>query len=78
MVRGEKAALYAASGIPEYWILDLAHGQVEVLRDPGPSPEQPEASEYRNRQIYPSDVDLQPLLVPGPELPISCFFPTGS
>ena len=32
--RGRKSALYAESGIPEYWIVNLIDGQVEVCRDP--------------------------------------------
>ena len=33
----KKAALYAAAGIPEYWIVDLEGKVVEVYRKPGPS-----------------------------------------
>jgi Uma2 family endonuclease len=29
-----KAAIYAAAGIPEYWIVNLREGAVEVRRDP--------------------------------------------
>lgn len=32
--RGEKAALYARAGVREYWIVDLANGELEVRRDP--------------------------------------------
>ena len=32
--RGLKAAIYARAGIPEYWIVNLAEGSVEVHRDP--------------------------------------------
>jgi Uma2 family endonuclease len=32
--RGVKLALYARSGIPEVWIVDLAAGQVEGYRSP--------------------------------------------
>ncbi len=31
-----KAPLYAASGVPEYWILDLEARVIEVYRDPAP------------------------------------------
>jgi Uma2 family endonuclease len=31
------ADIYAASGIPFYWIIDVDDGQVEVYSDPGPS-----------------------------------------
>lgn len=32
--RGRKAAAYARSGIPEYWIVDLEGRTVEIRRDP--------------------------------------------
>ncbi|MHB1556450.1 MAG: Uma2 family endonuclease [Isosphaeraceae bacterium] len=31
------ADIYAAGGIPVYWIVDVDHGQVEVYSNPGPS-----------------------------------------
>jgi Uma2 family endonuclease len=33
--RGTKVRLYAAAGIPEYWIVDLAGDRIEVYREPG-------------------------------------------
>jgi len=33
--RGTKQRLYAAAGIPEYWIVDLADDRIEVYREPG-------------------------------------------
>jgi Uma2 family endonuclease len=30
-----KAALYAAAGIPDYWVVDVAARRVRVFRDPG-------------------------------------------
>ena len=35
--RGEKWTAYAKGGIPEYWIVNLAKGCVEVYTDPGPA-----------------------------------------
>jgi len=32
--RIRKASLYAAAGIPEYWVLNLMDGQLELFRDP--------------------------------------------
>jgi Uma2 family endonuclease len=32
--REVKPKLYAAAGIPEYWIVDLQHRRVEVYRAP--------------------------------------------
>jgi Uma2 family endonuclease len=33
---GEKAAVYAAGGVPDYWVVDAAAEIVHVLRHPGP------------------------------------------
>ena len=35
--QSEKAAAYAASAIPEYWIIDLKDRVIRVLRDPEPT-----------------------------------------
>ncbi len=40
--RGRKAAAYARSGIPEYWIVDVEGRTIEVRRDP-----EPETGRYR-------------------------------
>src|SRR5579885_2622653 len=39
--RGEKANLYAAAGVADYWVLDLVNRQLLVFRDPKPDPAQP-------------------------------------
>jgi Uma2 family endonuclease len=49
--REVKASLYAAAGIPEYWISNLVHGQLEILRDPGPMAETRFGYGYRSRTI---------------------------
>jgi Uma2 family endonuclease len=33
---GEKAAIYAAGGVPDYWVVDAAAEIVHILRMPGP------------------------------------------
>ena len=32
-----KAAVYAAAGIPEYWLINLRDDIIEVFRDPAPA-----------------------------------------
>lgn len=59
--RRKKLPLYAASGIPFYWLVDLAVCQVEVYDDPtGPSP----APAYRRCATF-GLADEIPLVVDG-------------
>jgi Uma2 family endonuclease len=34
--RGLKAAIYAAAGVPEYWVVDLNQNHIEIFTGPGP------------------------------------------
>ena len=34
--RLSKGRIYAGAGIPEYWIVNLRDGRIEILRDPDP------------------------------------------
>ena len=45
--RGEKAQLYAAAGIADYWVVDLNSRLVIVHRDPQPDPASPSGAAYR-------------------------------
>jgi Uma2 family endonuclease len=36
--RGRKMRIYAAAGVPEYWLINLPGNVVEVYRQPGPHP----------------------------------------
>jgi Uma2 family endonuclease len=49
MDRGKKLAVYAAEGIPNYWIVDLANRQVECYAAPGGSGDK--APSYGDRRI---------------------------
>jgi Uma2 family endonuclease len=46
--REYKASLYARAGIRDYWIVDVAGGVIEVLREPEESPDAPYGWRYRN------------------------------
>lgn len=56
----EKKPLYAASGIPIYWIINLVQHQVEVYSDP-------EGREYRKSQVYSRDQEV-PVILDGVEV----------
>ena len=54
---GEKADLYAAAGIKDYWVMNLPHRSIEVRRDPG-------TGRYRGLQTYTGDNEIRPLAMP--------------
>jgi len=55
--REDKRLLYAAAGIPEYWILFVKTKQLEILRDP-------RAGDYRSRAILKPGDTVAPLAAP--------------
>jgi Uma2 family endonuclease len=55
--RLRKALLYARAGIPEYWIVDLVRGALEVHRSPSPEG-------YRSRTVLGSSDTVSPLARP--------------
>jgi Uma2 family endonuclease len=62
--RSIKTRIYAAAGVPVYWIINLIDGQIEVYTLPtGPDP----VPDYRRRQDYKRS-DMVPLVVDGIEL----------
>jgi Uma2 family endonuclease len=56
--RGVKKSLYARHGIPEFWIVNLAAGEVEVCREP-------ERGHYLSVSDVGRDEVLEPRLLPG-------------
>jgi len=54
---GEKAELYAAAGIKDYWVVDVAAQVVEVRREP-------DGSRYRALTTYRGDDPIRPLARP--------------
>lgn len=62
--RGLKKAIYAAAGIPVYWIVNLAERQVEVYTDPTGPCDQPS---YRQRHDFRPGQEI-PLLLDGREV----------
>ena len=59
--RKRKLGLYARSGIPEYWIVNLKHGRLEVYRDPAPDLDADLGWHYRTvRSLTPGE-EIVPL-----------------
>lgn len=55
--RVSKLAAYAQAGIPDYWIVNLVDGQVEVYREP-------KGLEYSEKQVLKGDDLISPLALP--------------
>jgi Uma2 family endonuclease len=66
--RQVKAPLYAASGFPEYWIVNVAARSIEVFRDPGDSG-------YRSESIHTSGSTIAPLAFPDIAIAVADLFP---
>ncbi len=62
--RSLKKRLYAAAGIPVYWIVNLIDGQLEVYTDPSGPAEQPD---YRQQRHYGS-ADTVPVVIEAREV----------
>jgi Uma2 family endonuclease len=54
---GEKADLYAAAGIEDYWVVSIPDRSIEVRRDPA-------SGRYRSLTTFTGDDELRPLAVP--------------
>ena len=60
---GEKADLYAAAGIADYWVVNVAERSIEVRRDPA-------AGRFRSLQTYQGQQEVR-----RPALPEVAFHP---
>jgi Uma2 family endonuclease len=68
--RNAKAKVYARSGIPEYWIIDVNARCVEVRTDPDEA-----SASYRTVERIDEGGSLQALSVPLPAIPIVKILP---
>jgi Uma2 family endonuclease len=64
--RRVKAPLYARSGIPEYWLIDLNETTVTVYRDPDPDG-------YRITQVVRRGGRLAPISFPDREVSVDAL-----
>jgi Uma2 family endonuclease len=62
--RGEKASLYAAAGVEDYWVVDLVNRRVEVYRDPRPDPTRPHGAGYTQVTAHDPADTITPLAAP--------------
>lgn len=71
--RSEKASVYAAAGIADYWIANVSERRLEVRRDPGPDPAAPAGHSYRSLKVYLPGDSVAPLFRPETALPVTIF-----
>ena len=73
--RTQKASLYAAASIPEYWIVNLVDQQVEVHRNPEPAPEADGLFHYAEVRTARPAESLSPIAAPEGSLPVADLLP---
>ena len=65
---GTKVPLYARSGIPEVWVLDVQERALRVFRDPGPAG-------YRTSFTRSGDENVSALALPAVAFAVAALFP---
>jgi len=73
--REYKASLYARAAIAEYWIVDLAHGALEVHRQPEASPGAPCGWRYGAVETLRPPAGIAPLVAPLRSIPVADLLP---
>lgn len=64
---GEKAKLYAAAGIAEYWVANIPDRCVEAFREPA-------SGKYSTRDVHRGKDVVHPLAFPGVSLSVASLF----
>ena len=74
--RGRKASLYAAAGIADYWILNIADSTLEVRRDPRPDITQDFGFGYATLTTLTAADFATPLAAPAARIAVADLLPT--
>jgi Uma2 family endonuclease len=72
---GEKAHLYAAAGIADYWVIDLNNRLVIVHRDPRPDPSSPSGAAYATVSRLSAGQTVSPLAAPRATIAVGDLLP---
>ena len=73
--RTEKRSLYAAAGIPEYWIVNLVEGVLEVFREPAPMAGRAYGYGYQQQAVYRSGEAIAPVAQPEAVIAVDDLLP---
>ncbi len=68
--RNRKASRYAASGVADYWVVNLFARRVEVYRSPEADESQPFGFGYASREIVEIAGELSPIVTPSVKIPV--------
>jgi Uma2 family endonuclease len=71
----DKADLYAAGGIRDYWVVDLVRRQLIVHRDPASDPVRFHGARYRSVLVVAADGSLSPLAAPSHAIAVRDLLP---
>ena len=71
--REYKESLYARAGVPEYWIIDLAHETLEVHRDPEASTATLYGWRFASVDLLRSPANVTPLIAAAPIRVVDLF-----
>lgn len=74
--RQVKASLYAWAGVPEYWIVNLVDGVVEVYREPVPMRGRAYGYGYRSQRVYRVGEGIAPVAKPDTVIPVDDLLPS--
>jgi Uma2 family endonuclease len=73
--RNHKGSVYARAGIPDYWIVNLVEGVLEVYRDPAPDAAAPFGARYGRREVLDFSGQVSPLAAPHASIHVRGLFP---
>lgn len=67
---GDKASLYAAAGIADYWVVDVEKRRLHLFRDPRPDPAKKYGHGYASVRVLAEGDSLAPLADPTKSVPV--------
>ncbi len=73
--QSDKASLYAAGGVQDYWIINLVQLQLEVYRQPVADPSQAHGFRYADVGFYFRGQTISPLAAPSRVIAVSDLVP---
>jgi Uma2 family endonuclease len=73
--RTRKGSLYARASIPDYWIVNLVEGAVEIYRDPGPDAFAAFGWRYRSVERLMPPATVRPLALAGERIAVADLLP---